>query len=157
MGGLAPVGGTGSSGAKGAFMGWGSHGLPSKPAKSWASCHPPQPVPRSRNGCMSQERSQVSGSPVGPLGSQQLWGRETTQAVPAAVPSAWCARVSPGRTLSPLSPLLIRGPPRGSVLICWLSSLPTQFSGSLQPWCGGDFLLVSCVIRRGTLMCSWGS
>ena len=44
----------------------------------------------------------------------------------AAVPSMWCARVSPGRTSEPLSPLLVWGPPRDSVLIPSLPFPPSS-------------------------------
>ena len=89
-------------------MGWGAHRLLSKLAKSWTM-----------SSCLLtlfQEREwvRVSGEESGSQAScgspwvHSSCGAETTQGCArAAVPSVWCAWVSPGRTSEPLSPFLI--------------------------------------------------
>ena len=81
------------------------------------------------SGCLlglfqEHKRVRVSGEESGSWAScASTWvhnscGAATSRGRPrAAVPSVWCARVSPGRTSEPLSPLLIWGPLMGSVLV----------------------------------------
>ena len=99
------------------FVGWGAHRLPSKLAKSWTT-----------SGCLlslfqEQEQVHVSGEESGSLAScGSPWVHSSCGAATsrdhlrAAVPSMWCARVSPGRTSEPLF-LLIWGHFCGLVLI----------------------------------------
>ena len=116
---------------------------------------------RSRSGCMSQARSQVPKPLAGPP--------EFTGAVGLRPPGVIPGLQYPGCGVygslqgGPLSPC----PSSSSRALLWaqssydgFSSLPTQLhgNGSLQPWCGGGFLLVSYVFRRwDPIMCFWGS
>ena len=116
---------------------------------------------RSISGCMSQERSLVPGPPVRPPGFTIAAGLRPR----GVVPGLQCPVCGVHGSLQggPLSPC----PPFSSGALLWaqslssgFSSLPTQLcgDGSLQPWCGGVFLLVLCVFKRwDLLMCFWGS
>ena len=123
---LAPGGGwTGSRGAEGASVGQGTHRLPSKPAESWKeSCHP-------LGLFQEQERVRVSGEESGSWAScGSPWVHSSCRAVTswgcprAAVPSAWCSWVSPGRTSEPL--FLSSWGTELSVLLPTRSSSPGQ-------------------------------
>ena len=108
------------------ICGLGAHRLPSKSARVWAvSCHP-------LSLFQEQERVRVSGEESGSQAScgspwvHSSCGAATSQGHPRAVaPSAWHARVSPGRTSEPLFLLLVWGPPGGSVLI-WRLLFPSH-------------------------------
>ena len=116
---------------------------------------------RSISGCVSQERSLVPGPPVRPPGFTIAAGLRPR----GVVPGLQCPVCGVHGSLQggPLSPC----PPFSSGALLWaqslssgFSSLPTQLcgDGSLQPWCGGVFLLVLCVFKRwDPLMCFWGS
>ena len=133
-------------------MGQGAHGLPSELAESWAASG------RRLNLFLEQEWVHVSGEESGFQAScgspwvHSSCGAETTQGCArAAVPSVWCAWVSPGKTSELLSSPPHMGPSQG-LSPDLLASLPFPPSsmGMILYSLGveGGFLLVSCVIRR---------
>ena len=142
-------------------MGWGAHGLPSKLAKSWAaSGHP-------LNLFQEQERVHVSGEESGfwvscgsPWVHNSCEAKTTQGCARAAVPSAWCARVSPGRTSEPLSSSPHLGSSQG-LSPDLLASLPFPPSsvGVVLYSLGVEGTSCWCRVLLGdvTLMCPWGS
>ena len=122
---LAPGEWTGSRGAAGASVGQGTHRLPSKLAESWKeSCHP-------LNLFQEQERVRVSGEESGSwVSCRSPWVHSSCRAMTswgsprAAVPSAWCSWVSPGRTSEPL--FLSSWGTQLSILLPTRSSSPGQ-------------------------------
>ena len=142
------------------FVGWGAHRLPSKLAKSWTT-----------SGCLlslfqEQEQVHVSGEESGSLAScGSPWVHSSCGAATsrdhlrAAVPSMWCARVSPGRTSEPLSPNLSGALPGFSPELPASLPFPPSSMGTVLYSHGVDKASCCCRVLLGDviLMCSWGS
>ena len=142
-------------------MGQGAHGLPSELAESWAASG------RRLNLFLEQEWVHVPGEESGFQAScgspwvHSSCGAETTQGCArAAVPSVWCAWVSPGKTSELLSSPPHMGPSQG-LSPDLLASLPFPPSsmGMILYSLGVEGASCWCRVLLGdvTLMCSWGS
>lgn len=148
-------------GTEGVSVGWGAHRLLSKLAKSWTMSSCLLTLFQEREWVRVSGEESGSQASCGPPGFTAAAGLRP----PGVIPGLQCPVCGEHGSLQGGPPSPCSSSSSGALL--WAQSwsdgffsLPSQLcgDGSIQPWCGGGFLLVSCVFRRwNPLMWSWGS